>query len=108
MEDRLKPCPFCGGEAGYTNAQLPNGTEVYYIECLECGASSAVYGTAEKACREWNTRKPMDRIVEQLEKLPYKTKTIMRESKEVPEYFETVRVDKYIRQDKAIEIVKAV
>ena len=67
MEDNLKPCPFCGGEAGYTNAQLPNGTEVYYIECLECGASSAVYGTVEKAVKEWNIRKPMDRIVEQLE-----------------------------------------
>lgn len=72
IEIKLKPCPFCGGEA------------VLHVEdgvcaiCRKCGCrtislvdgnySGKPGGNAIKAVAEkWNTRKPMERIVEQLE-----------------------------------------
>lgn len=32
--DKLKPCPFCGGEAILTH--IPNG--IYTVECQKCSA----------------------------------------------------------------------
>lgn len=69
----LKPCPFCGGEAV---VHVNNGVRAI---CKECGASSKVLvdgysqgrpnGSAIKGVvKAWNTRKPMERIVEQLER----------------------------------------
>lgn len=70
----LKPCPFCGGEAV---VHVNDGVRVI---CRECGASSKGLvdgysqgrpnGSAIKAVvTAWNTRKPMERIVEQLEEM---------------------------------------
>ena len=62
MEDRLKSCPFCGGKAIVRRVY-----EDRFGECCDCSASSASAKTKELAIKAWNTRKPMDRIVEQLE-----------------------------------------
>lgn len=61
-DERLLPCPFCGGEAKWANA-LHN-----YIECKECDFETIWYDTEAEAIKIWNTRKPMERIVEKLEK----------------------------------------
>lgn len=51
MENKLKPCPFCGSEAGL------HKHERFGIECLECGAGfAAVFKSAEEAIVAWNTR----------------------------------------------------
>ena len=61
MEDRLKPCPFCGGEA---DTEWHHG--YWGVRCENCCAEVTADGM-DDVIDKWNTRKPMDRIVEQLE-----------------------------------------
>lgn len=49
-DKKLKPCPFCGGEAevlAYIN---------YYVYCSNCGVSTKGYGKEIKAVKTWNAR----------------------------------------------------
>ena len=55
----LKRCPFCGGEASLCN--------YYFVQCKKCGISTLTFITKEEAIKAWNTRKPMQNIVERLE-----------------------------------------
>ncbi|WP_418482681.1 Lar family restriction alleviation protein [Frisingicoccus sp.] len=79
MRRTLKPCPFCGGEGGL----FIDKYEKYFTGCASCGfyygieiengvelqdGWRAVYDTEEDAAYAWNTRKPMDRIVQEMEK----------------------------------------
>lgn len=53
MNNKLKPCPFCGSDRVY-GTKARKG--VYRVECWCCGASvESVYGI-EKAIKWWNTR----------------------------------------------------
>ena len=63
MDEKLKQCPLCDGEA-----ELKQGFYVIdnYVECLKCGTRTAYYQTKARAIKRWNTRKPMDRIVEEI------------------------------------------
>ncbi len=48
--DRLKRCPFCGGEAeivGYT---------IFWVTCKECTAETKDFDTKEEAIEAWNRR----------------------------------------------------
>ena len=53
---KLKPCPFCGGEARLTIKSYPGGDR-YRVCCIDCGATTwpRIIGpkNAEKA---WNRR----------------------------------------------------
>jgi len=51
---KLKPCPFCGGEA--KSSYTSNGVDIN-IRC-KCGISSRSYSYADKqkAIKAWNTR----------------------------------------------------
>lgn len=72
--DKLLPCPFCGGEARLQKRFRKRG---YYVICKDrnCGCRTPFYQfdflsqeeLREQAIFTWNTRKPMDRIVERLE-----------------------------------------
>lgn len=72
---KLKPCPFCGGEAEFrTNLidVIGGWHTVVYVWCPTCEARShRVFYTAEydkiEAAERWNRREPIDKIVEQLE-----------------------------------------
>jgi Lar family restriction alleviation protein len=61
--EALKPCPFCGGEAGTQFDDEPyyycyHGSKgLYYAGCKKCGASSRNYNTEEEAIAAWNKRK---------------------------------------------------
>ena len=92
MEDRLKPCPFCGGEAKL------NSSSPYFVKCSKCFAKSGVASTSAFAVINWNTRKPMDRIVEQLEEMEEKA---LRVQNYDVSFYATGQIHK------AIEIVKA-
>lgn len=73
---KLKPCPFCGGEA-QVNERYRSGTpnrKMYWVSCKACGISQqntnvSGYRYQSKAIDRWNRREPIDKIVEQLEEL---------------------------------------
>ena len=65
-EIKLKPCPSCGGEAVKSAFSWGNICDEYTIKCTECGISTKVL-KSDEAVKAWNTRKPIDNIVEKLE-----------------------------------------
>lgn len=70
-EVKLKPCPFCGGKANKRIA-FPldaDGLEVnmYIVGCNNCDVEFTCLWDEEIVVNAWNTRKPMDDIVERLE-----------------------------------------
>ena len=58
MTEKLKPCPFCGGEARLVNDT--SGKSVWTVSCesQECYVSpeAANYDKAEWAIAAWNRR----------------------------------------------------
>lgn len=74
--NRLLSCPFCGGEAfvdthKFWDEKAKDFTvQTYGVACHQCGSKSWQHcRTEEDAIKHWNTRKPMERIVEQLEEM---------------------------------------
>lgn len=63
---KLLPCPCCGSEAKI--GILEKHFTFYRAVCLECGLTAKAKPTPELTASLWNARKPIDRIVEQLEK----------------------------------------
>ena len=57
MNKKLKPCPFCGGEADLINDYL---YEKWYAGCHngKCAVQPDTYihGTPDSAIKAWNTR----------------------------------------------------
>ena len=62
--EQLKKCPFCGGEAYEYRSGLQ--FSLCEIVCKDCGCRTERMAVAD-AYAAWNTRKPMERIVERLE-----------------------------------------
>ncbi|MBQ8693726.1 MAG: Lar family restriction alleviation protein [Synergistaceae bacterium] len=54
-EVKLKPCPFCGGEALVTSASGAFGNW-YLITCASCKNATHVHPTLGDAARAWNRR----------------------------------------------------
>lgn len=50
--EKLKPCPFCGGEA--VRSMTQNGE--HYIFCITCDAKTNKYLKEEDAAKTWNRR----------------------------------------------------
>lgn len=48
--DKLKPCPFCGGEAEIAYSRN------YYVWCDKCETRGDWYSTEAEAIKAWNTR----------------------------------------------------
>ena len=64
MKEKLKPCPFCGGEAVMSVTQEGR----YVIECDYCHVKSYALKEKAVACMMWNSRKiPDDLIAERWE-----------------------------------------
>ena len=95
MTDKLKPCPFCGGEAELIKGwcELDN-----YVMCLSCRIRTKPMNTKESAIKKWNTRKPMDKIVELLK--------MCAVNEPLTENGVTVRTVKVMPLPIALEIVK--
>lgn len=54
-EGEVLACPFCG--SGHAPELQDTGDDdACYLECLECGASTAVCETPEAARQAWNRR----------------------------------------------------
>lgn len=50
-QPKLKPCPFCGGDA--ITKIFAMGS---WIICFICGAETAMYPSEKKAIEAWNRR----------------------------------------------------
>lgn len=60
-EIRLKPCPFCGGEASYVfDPEGIKDTEgrmwAYQITCNKCCATAGLCFSQQMAAEAWNRR----------------------------------------------------
>lgn len=71
---KLKPCPFCGGEAEAVYA--PNDINRWGVQCKSCGCTveveewKGVEDTKENAIKAWNRRTyiSIDNAIEIVEK----------------------------------------
>lgn len=54
MNERLKPCPFCGGVAHFD--EYGYGEKHRFVECSKCGAKSEICAEFKTAARKWNRR----------------------------------------------------
>lgn len=82
MSETLLRCPFCGGEAkiewedwkdisptsGIYRLSVNHKPECFFVQMNGLNAKSEMISSnKERLAEAWNTRKPMDRIVERLE-----------------------------------------
>ena len=106
MSKQLAKCPFCGGEIKlmfinentYENAVWDEsiGNVPTWIKCYGCDSEffhDEPIDIPEKQIEWWNTRKPLERIIERLEEAKF------------PQKFGG-KTEMMILRDKAIEIVK--
>lgn len=62
MDEVIKPCPFCGGEADYHSEKGPTGEVYGWVGCNQCDAMSCYTDTRSMQPEEthpidaWNTR----------------------------------------------------
>lgn len=52
VDETLKPCPFCGGEA----TMETSGYDNYFGSCFPCSTESELEPTKELAAKRWNNR----------------------------------------------------
>ena len=50
----LKPCPYCGGKAGFATWILEGGEREYSVMCDDCEAETPLCETKEEAAEKWN------------------------------------------------------
>lgn len=66
MTEKLKPCPFCGGEAQIIRCNSGK----YQCFCRNCGcAQTMFFDSPEEVPEEWNARPIENELVEKIEKL---------------------------------------
>ena len=103
-DERLKPCPCC--ESTDVGTEFVGKME--YVICRSCGLQTLAFFEKGQAIKRWNTRTPLKRIVEKLEKeLELADKEKERNARENPLQFDSVKgyaTGIY----NAIEIVKGV
>lgn len=70
MTDKLESCPFCGGKPYINSHPIAQRKKQWAVQC-RCGARFFFCDRKYKAIEAWNTRKPIDKVVEQLEKVSF-------------------------------------
>lgn len=99
-EIKLLPCPFCGGEA----ERIKRGSNFPYIHgvwCIACNCRTSFEKSEEISIEKWNTRKPMEQILERLENNSFWTEPTF----DIDGYRNDDSVE-VVDLDKAIHIVK--
>ena len=72
MNEKLLPCPFCGGEADLRMTYVQRNDVVTIatrITCKVCGANTGDKYTEADAVYRWNTRNHIEQIMERLKEL---------------------------------------
>lgn len=49
MNEKRRPCPFCGSE----NIEL-SGCRKFWMECLQCGGEGPIHNSQQEAIDAWN------------------------------------------------------
>ena len=79
---KLKPCPFCGSEVYIEDLGVEKGDHYYMIQCTneDCDAATC-FGEKNKKdfIKAWNTRKPVDDVLERLKQLKHEEKLLTAE-----------------------------
>ena len=55
-KEKLKPCPFCGGEAKLYSRAIDWLLSEHLVRCKKCHCETDVYDTKEEATEAWNRR----------------------------------------------------
>ena len=95
-EIELKQCPFCGGVAKLYGTSKITGTGFKHYQTVVCLNDDC--GCRADAIEKWNTRKPIEKIVEQLEEWTFNADVNLGDG--------TVKNSDLIASENAIEIVK--
>ena len=69
-EIKLKRCPLCDGEAEIEYEETYSSHRYYFVRCQECNCRTDDHEDEPgrlKAIEEWNTRKPIEIIINKLE-----------------------------------------
>ncbi|KWW18821.1 hypothetical protein AS889_04650 [Pseudomonas putida] len=74
-QEKLKPCPFCGGPVQLEKVYLRSGTW-HGVKCrntgnhgYDCTMEQVPSMTPEAAVKRWNMRKPEDELLAEIERL---------------------------------------
>lgn len=68
-EKKLLNCPFCGGDAVTAEMYNTKLKKLFpIVKCLDCECRTPMTETFEEAITAWNTRKPMESILEHLKR----------------------------------------
>ena len=51
--EKLKPCPFCGGKA---KLLADHGNIKFWVCCKKCIADTLIYDSKQEAIESWNRR----------------------------------------------------
>lgn len=65
---KLKPCPFCSGEAERCEQKHREYASTYYVRCKKCKVQTSPCIDESIVIEDWNARKPVDNIIAELEK----------------------------------------
>jgi Lar family restriction alleviation protein len=109
-EKKLKNCPFCGGEAithSRCSYEETGGETMFFARCKHCGVEGPWSYSKENAINAWNTRVPMQKIVERLEEDSKHWWKMKQEALKLNEGDLVNRYDAFeIASNNAIDIVK--
>lgn len=67
-QDKLLPCPFCGGEGWYFQSDFPCGMKLQNVRCKKCHCAFDGCSSKKDAVDKWNLRNDCEPLVKVLEK----------------------------------------
>lgn len=110
-EVKLRNCPCCGGKSRFVvdheHVNINCETKIYgYVMCTECGLEQGELLTESEAIEAWNTRKPMEDIVERLEKHKSYNQMMLKKFPKMGTIENAIYKTQRDTYENAIEIVK--
>lgn len=100
MSNKLLPCPCCGSD----KVKIVGDTPYHWVFCKECDLESGQSVTIEGATKKWNTRKPMEQILEKI--ATRRTQSFCDYEKEDDVHKGLIYLTRAVAYDEAIEVVK--